>query len=108
MVEITAPRIEGAIKVRNGRKMGFAEVGVLGGVAPARGEDAVEGGLVGFADRFAPLLPVFRRPLGAMFTGLVQALRPIGTQALNLYARFSPPGDQVVFAMPEIQAMFLD
>src|SRR4051794_23295138 len=168
MVEITAPRIEGAIKIRNGRKMGFAEfgvpggrpivwfhgtpgarrqlpeaarlaarvegvrfvlvdrpgtgfstnhlydnvldfvddlrivlneldidrvavvglsgggpyalaagfgmpdrvaaVGVLGGVAPARGEDAVEGGLVGFADRFAPLLPVFRRPLGAMFT----------------------------------------
>jgi len=62
----------------------------------------------GYADRFAPLLPVFRRPLGAMFTGLVQALRPFGTQALNLYARFSPPGDQVVFAQPEIQAMFLD
>lgn len=85
-----------------------AVVGVLGGVAPTQGDDAAPGGLVGFAHRFAPLLPLVRVPLGAMFTGLVQLLRPIGTQALNLYARFSPPGDQIVFAQPEIQAMFLD
>ncbi|HZQ83647.1 MAG TPA: alpha/beta hydrolase [Acidimicrobiales bacterium] len=83
-------------------------VGVLGGVAPTRGDDAVTGGLVGFADRFAALLPIFRVPLGATFTALVQAIKPIGLQALGLYARISPPGDQIVFADPDIQEMFLD
>lgn len=83
-------------------------VGVLGGVAPTRGDDAVSGGLVGFADRFAPLLPVFRVPLGVMLTVLIQALKPVGHQALGLYARISPPGDQIVFADPDIQDMFLD
>ena len=85
-----------------------AVVGVLGGVAPTHGDDAAPGGLVGLADRFAPLLGVVRAPLGAMFTVLVQALRPVGLQALKVYARFSPPGDQVVFADPDIQQMFLD
>jgi pimeloyl-ACP methyl ester carboxylesterase len=83
-------------------------VGVLGGVAPTHGDDAATGGLVGFADRFAPLLPVVRVPLGTMLTVVIQALRPVGLQALALYARISPPGDQVVFADPDIQEMFLD
>lgn len=83
-------------------------VGVLGGVAPTRGDDAVSGGLVGFADRFAPLLPVFRVPIGGLLTALIQGIKPIGLQALALYARISPPGDQIVFADPDIQEMFLD
>src|SRR5581483_3714140 len=83
-------------------------VGVLGGVAPTRGDDGVSGGLVGFADRFAPLLPVFRVPIGGLLTALIQGIKPIGLQALALYARISPPGDQIVFADPDIQEMFLD
>src|SRR5437764_10688285 len=39
-------------------------VGVLGGVAPTRGEDAPPGGLVSLAARLAPLFPPFRVPLG--------------------------------------------
>jgi pimeloyl-ACP methyl ester carboxylesterase len=73
-------------------------VGVLGGVAPARGDDAVRG----------PLVPPLRLPLGIVLTALVRALRPVGHPALDLYARLSPPGDREVFARPEIKAMFID
>jgi pimeloyl-ACP methyl ester carboxylesterase len=83
-------------------------VGVLGGVAPTRGDDGIGGGLVGFADRFAPLFPPMRVPLGMVLSALPKVLRPIGNQAMALYARVSPPGDREVFGRPEIQAMFLD
>jgi pimeloyl-ACP methyl ester carboxylesterase len=83
-------------------------VGVLGGVAPTRGEDAASGGLVSLAVRFAPLLPPFRVPLGLALGGLVMLLMPIGPQALAAYARISPPGDREVFAREEIKQMFLD
>ena len=83
-------------------------VGVLGGVAPTQGDDAVPGGLVSLATRFAPVFPPLRVPIGIFFSVLVQAIRPVGHPALGLYARFSPPGDRAVFARPEIKAMFLD
>ena len=83
-------------------------VGVLGGVAPTRGEDAAAGGLVSLAVRFAPLLPPFRVPLGLALGALVVALMPVGPQALDVYARFSPPGDREVFAREEIKMMFID
>jgi pimeloyl-ACP methyl ester carboxylesterase len=83
-------------------------VGVLGGVAPTRGEDAVAGGLVGFLTRFAPAYPPLRVPLGMALTTMVRFMRPVGNQGLAAYARFSPPGDREVFARPEIKAMFLD
>src|SRR5438477_6659074 len=82
-------------------------IGVLGGVAPTRGPDAAPGGLVALATRFAPLFPPFRVPIGIFFSTLVRALRPVGHQALEMYARFSPPGDREVFARPEIKAMFI-
>jgi pimeloyl-ACP methyl ester carboxylesterase len=85
-----------------------AVAGVLGGVAPARGDDAAPGGLVG---RMAPLGPVatfLRGPLSLGTSGFVWALRPVASSAFELYARFSPEGDQQVFARPEIKAMFLD
>jgi pimeloyl-ACP methyl ester carboxylesterase len=83
-------------------------VGVLGGVAPTRGDDAVPGGLVSLAVRFAPLFPPLRVPMGLFLSTVVRVLRPVGHPALDLYARISPPGDRAVFARPEIQAMFLD
>src|SRR5205085_11123513 len=67
-------------------------VGVLGGVAPTRGDDAAPGGLVRLATRFAPLFPPFRVPLGLALGMLVAALMPVGRPALETYARFSPPG----------------
>ena len=83
-------------------------VGVLGGVAPTRGDDGVAGGLVSLAVRFAPFLPPFRVPLAMLLTGIPKVVRPLGSQLLDLYARVSPPGDREVFARPEIKAMFLD
>jgi len=83
-------------------------VGVLGGVAPTRGEDAIAGGLVSLATRFAPLIPPFRVPLGLALGLLVAALMPVGRPALEMYARISPPGDREVFAREEIKAMFLN
>lgn len=85
-----------------------AAVGVLGGVAPAAGDDAVPGGLVGFLSRFGPLLPPFRIPLSLALSTGVRILRPAASPAFDLYARFSPEGDRRVFARPEVKAMFLD
>ena len=83
-------------------------VGVLGGVAPTRGPDGVPGGLVSLGVRFAPLIQVFRVPIGVFLGVVVTALMPVGHPALDLYARFSPPGDREVFARPEIKEMFIN
>jgi len=83
-------------------------IGVLGGVAPTRGPEGINGGLVSVAVRFAPILPPFRVPLGLLLGGLVVSLMPVGHQALDIYARFSPPGDREVFAREEIKQMFID
>ena len=83
-------------------------IGVLGGVAPTRGDDAIGGGLVSLATRFAALIPPFRVPLGLTISLVVAALRPVGRPALAGYARISPPGDRAVFEREEIKQMFLD
>ena len=83
-------------------------VGILGGVVPSGGDDGVKGGLVGFATRWKPLLPLMSEPAGAMLTYFVRAAKPVGSFALDLYARFSPPGDQAVLSTPEHKEMFLD
>jgi pimeloyl-ACP methyl ester carboxylesterase len=83
-------------------------VGILGGVVPSGGEEGTGGGLVSVATRFKPLLPLVSEPLGALLTGLVRSIRPIGSPALELYARFSPPGDRAVLRVPENKEMFLD
>lgn len=38
----------------------------------------------------------------------VRMLQPFGPRILDLYARFSPPGDRAVLAIPEIKDMFLE
>jgi pimeloyl-ACP methyl ester carboxylesterase len=85
-----------------------ASVGVLGGVVPSVGPDAAPGGLVGLAQRFAGLLPLVREPAGTALTTFVRLARPLGSPALDLYARLSPPGDREVLGRPDIKAMFLD
>lgn len=85
-----------------------ASVGVLGGVVPSVGPDAAPGGLVGFAHQFRRLLPFMPGPGGFALQTLVRVARPVGSQGLDLYARFSPPGDREVLGRPDIKAMFLD
>jgi pimeloyl-ACP methyl ester carboxylesterase len=81
---------------------------VLGGVAPAVGPEAAPGGLVGFAVQFEPLFRTLHEPLGMLLTALVWGLRPVASPAFNLVARLFPPGDRVVFARPEMKAIFID
>lgn len=83
-------------------------VGVLGGVAPTVGADAVDGGLIQLAVRLAPLLSIARVPLGVALTGAIRLVRPLAGPALDLYAAVQPPGDRNLLARPEFKAMFLD
>jgi pimeloyl-ACP methyl ester carboxylesterase len=83
-------------------------VGILGGVAPTTGEDAVGGGLIQMAVRLAPLLSIARVPLGVALTGAIRLVRPLAGPALDLYAAVQPPGDRKLLARPEFKAMFLD
>lgn len=81
---------------------------VLGGVAPARGDDAVQGGLVGLLAPLGSTVARLRVPLSIVLSGLLWTLRPLASPGLDLYARFSPEGDRRIFARPEIKAMFID
>jgi pimeloyl-ACP methyl ester carboxylesterase len=83
-------------------------VGVLGGVVPTVGPDAMSGGLVGVAHQLRHLLPVVEVPAGFALQTLVRLARPLGSQVLDLYARVSPPGDREVLRRAEIKAVFLD
>ena len=85
-----------------------AAVGVLGGVVPTQGHDAVPGGLVGLFARIGPILPPLRVPLSLVLSAFVRIVRPVMSPGFDLYARFSPEGDRRVFGRPEIKAMFLD
>lgn len=83
-------------------------VGVLGGVVPTRGPDAIDGGAIQLAVRFAPLLHVARKPLGVALTTGIRLVRPLAGAALDLYAAVQPPGDKNLLSRPEFKAMFLD
>jgi pimeloyl-ACP methyl ester carboxylesterase len=83
-------------------------VGILGGVAPTTGDDAVDGGLIQLAVRLAPLLSVARVPLGVALTGAIRLIRPVAGPVLDLYAAVQPPGDRNLLSRPEFKAMFLD
>ena len=83
-------------------------VAVLGGVAPTRGPDAAEGGVIQLAVRLAPALAAARVPLGVLLTGAIRLARPIAGPGLDLYAAVQPPGDKFLLSRPEFKAMFLD
>ncbi len=81
---------------------------VLGGVAPALGPEAPEGGIVRRTAVFGPLVTALRTPLSFGFASFVWTIRPFASQIFELYARISPEGDRLVFARPDIKEMFLD
>jgi pimeloyl-ACP methyl ester carboxylesterase len=81
---------------------------VLGGVAPAVGPEAADGGIVSLAARFQPALSALRLPLALTVTGVVWTVRPMANSAIALYARISPEGDRRLLGRPEFRAMFLD
>ncbi|MCX6400222.1 MAG: alpha/beta hydrolase [Propionibacteriales bacterium] len=83
-------------------------VGVLGGVAPTRGPDAADGGIIQLAVHAAPLLAATRVPLGVALTGAIRAVRPLAGPGLDLYAAVQPAGDKSLLGRPEFKAMFLD
>jgi pimeloyl-ACP methyl ester carboxylesterase len=81
---------------------------LLGGVAPAIGKDAADGGPSTAARLFSPLLRHTHAPLGHALRGLVRALEPFGEQAIALFARMMPPGDKRLFEDEGIRRMFQD
>jgi pimeloyl-ACP methyl ester carboxylesterase len=83
-------------------------VGVLGGVAPTVGPDAIGGGLVAFGRHFAPMLKYARVPMGIGLTQGIKVIKPLASRGLDLYARLSPAGDRRLLNRPEFKAMFLD
>jgi pimeloyl-ACP methyl ester carboxylesterase len=83
--------------------------GVIGGVAPTTGSDAISGGLMGnVGSRVAPLLQVAGGPIGLAATALIRLVKPVASPAVDLYGRVSPEADRRMLARPEIKAMFLD
>ncbi len=82
--------------------------GVLGGVAPTVGADAIKGGAMNLGTVVAPILEVVGQPVGVVATGLVRLIKPVALPVLELYARVSPEGDRRLLARPEFKAMFLD
>ena len=83
--------------------------GVIGGVAPTTGPDAIAGGVMGSVGlRVAPLLQVAGGPIGLAASVLIRLVRPLASPAADLYGRVSPEADRRLLALPEIKAMFLD
>lgn len=83
-------------------------VGVLGGVAPTSGPDAIRGGLVEIAPYAAPVVSLLRVPLGFALAGAIRLIRPLAGPAIDTYAALQPRGDKELLARPEFRAMFLD
>jgi pimeloyl-ACP methyl ester carboxylesterase len=83
-------------------------VGVLGGVAPMQGPDAIRGGVIELAPYAAPLLALARVPLGLALAQAIRVIRPLAGPALDGYAALQPTGDKELLARPEFRAMFLD
>ena len=82
--------------------------GVLGGVAPTIGPEAITGGLMSLGSAIAPFMPFIGLPLRLAAVGLVRMVRPLGSRAVDMYGRVSPIGDRRLLARPEFKAMFLD
>jgi pimeloyl-ACP methyl ester carboxylesterase len=83
-------------------------VGVLGGVAPTVGSDAIGGGVMALGSLIAPLLTVVGFPIRWAAVGFIRMLKPVAEPALYLYARISPEADRALLVRPEFKAMFLD
>lgn len=83
-------------------------VGVLGGVVPLVGPDAIRGGLMGIAPYAAPVLSMARVPLSIVLAGAVRLVRPWTGSVIDGWARIQPRADRELLGRPEFRAMFLD
>jgi len=83
-------------------------VGVIGGVAPTIGVDAIRGGVVELAPYAAPILSLARVPLGVVLAQAIRVVRPAAGRFLDAYAAVQRTGDKALLARPEFRAMFLD
>ncbi|RNL64370.1 alpha/beta hydrolase [Nocardioides marmoriginsengisoli] len=83
-------------------------VGVLGGVAPTKGVDAIRGGLVEVAPYAAPVVGAIRIPLSYALAAGIRLAKPFASAAIGGYAAFQPRGDRELLGRPEFKAMFLD
>lgn len=82
--------------------------GVLGGVAPAVGPEAIDSNLMRLARLAEPVLDRAGRSISVLAASLIRMVRPVASPALELYARLSPEGDRKMLSRPEFKAMFLD
>lgn len=83
-------------------------VGVLGGVAPTKGPDAIRGGLVEIAPYAAPIVAATRIPLSYALALGIRLVKPLASMAIDGYAAVQPRGDKELLGRPEFKAMFLD
>ncbi len=83
-------------------------LGVIGGVAPTVGPDAVGGGLVAVAKPLAPAIRLARRPLGAALSGLIRLASPVAPHAIDAYRALQPKGDRQLLGESAFRAMFID
>ncbi len=83
-------------------------VGVLGGVAPTVGLDAINTGLIGLAHTLRAPLEAFRVPLGVGVSAAIRLLRPVAGPVIDTYAAFQPRGDRELLQRPEFRAMFVE
>ena len=82
--------------------------GILGGVAPTCGPDAIGGGAMEIARLVAPALTRAGAPIGKVVSSILSVARPLADPAISVYGRLSPQGDRELLARPEFRAMFLD
>lgn len=83
-------------------------VGVLGGVAPLHGPDAIRGGLAALAPYAAPVVAATRIPLSYVLAAAIRLVKPLAGLGLDGYAVVQPDGDKALLGRPEFKAMFLD
>ena len=83
-------------------------LGVIGGVAPTVGPDAVGGGLVAVARPLAPVVKLARLPLGAVFSGAIRLATPVAPQAIDAYRAVQPKGDRRLLGEEAFREMFID
>lgn len=83
-------------------------VGVLGGVAPLVGPDAIKGGIINIAPMAAPVLKAVRVPMGYAMSRAIRMIRPLAGAAIGAYAAVQPDGDKNLLREVDFKMMFLD
>ncbi|MDL9945606.1 alpha/beta hydrolase [Gordonia sp. ABSL11-1] len=97
-----------ALAVAHALRNRVVAAGILGGVAPTVGPDAIGGGAMRLGRRAAPVLQVAGDPIGKVVSSVLSVARPVADPAIAVYGRLSPQGDRELLSRPEFRAMFLD